>query len=255
MNDAHALSGAYAIDALDADEREIFEEHLAGCDECRREVASLQEAGALLGVDRAVAPPLDLRARVLADIAAVRPLPPVVTPDFSSDVTSLAERRHARRRPALPALVAAAAAVVAIGAGGILWNPFGGDDVPTARNTPSATPTVDPVQQVIDASDAETLAQGLDVGGSATVFRSRGLGEAAVVTRGLPDPGRGSVYQLWLRLDGEMMPAGLQSSGDFSVLLAGNATDAEAIGITVEPAGGSTHPTTQPVAYMPFEQA
>ncbi len=255
MNDAHALSGAYAIDALDADEREIFEQHLAGCAECRHEVTSLQEAGAVLGVDRAVAPPRDLRARVLADIAAVRPLPPVITHDSSSDVTSLSERRHARRRRTLPALVAAAAAVTVIGAVSALGNPFGGDDVPSARDTPSVTPDVDPVQQVIDASDAETLAQGLDVGGSATVFRSRALGEAAVVTRGMPDPGRGSVYQLWLRLDGEMLPAGLENTGDFSALLAGNATDAEAIGITVEPVGGSSHPTTQPVAYLPFEQA
>ena len=248
MNDAHALSGAYAIDALDSDERAIFEEHLTGCEECRLEVASLQEAGALLGVDESIAPPSELRERVLSDIAVVRPLPPVVT--------SIASHRDARRRRAVPALVAAAAAIAVIGAGAVVWNPFGGDGaVPSAQNPTSATASADPVQQVIDAPDARTLAQGLDVGGSATVFWSRTLGEAAVVTRGMPDPGRGSVYQLWLRLDDEMVPAGLQDTGDFSALLAGNATDAEAIGITVEPAGGSSHPTTQPVAYVSFEQA
>ena len=254
MTDAHALSGAYAIDALDDDEREVFEQHLAGCEDCRLEVASLQEAGALLGVDQHVAPPVDLRERVLADIAVVRPLPPLTA--SSGSVVSLSSRRHAGRRRTWPALAAAAAAVAVIGAGSVLWNPLGGNDDLVAEAPPtSSAPSVDPVQQIIDAPDAETIAQGLDVGGSATVFRSRDLGEAAVVTRGLPAPGRGKDYQLWLRVDGEMIPAGLQDTGDFSALLAGNATDAEAIGITVEPDGGSDHPTTQPVAYVPFEQA
>ena len=40
MSDIHALSGAYAVDALDDDEREQFEQHLAVCPECRAEVRS-----------------------------------------------------------------------------------------------------------------------------------------------------------------------------------------------------------------------
>ena len=30
----HELSAAYALDALEPDEREVFEEHLAGCESC-----------------------------------------------------------------------------------------------------------------------------------------------------------------------------------------------------------------------------
>ena len=48
MSDIHALSGAYAIDALDDVERARFERHLAECADCRAEVASLREAAALL---------------------------------------------------------------------------------------------------------------------------------------------------------------------------------------------------------------
>ena len=48
MTDIHALSGAYAVDALDDDERAQFEAHLAGCPSCRSEVDSLREAAALL---------------------------------------------------------------------------------------------------------------------------------------------------------------------------------------------------------------
>ena len=34
-DDLHSLSGAYALDALDDDERADFEEHLARCATCR----------------------------------------------------------------------------------------------------------------------------------------------------------------------------------------------------------------------------
>ena len=77
MSDIHALSGAYAIDALDDIERAQFERHLAECAECRAEVESLREAGGMLAEAVSATPPPGLRDRVLADIATVRPLPPV----------------------------------------------------------------------------------------------------------------------------------------------------------------------------------
>ena len=44
----HDLSAAYALDALDDDERRAYEDHLAGCERCREEVASFSStAGAL----------------------------------------------------------------------------------------------------------------------------------------------------------------------------------------------------------------
>jgi anti-sigma-K factor RskA len=44
----HELSAAYALDALDGDERREFEEHLTHCAECREDVASFQEAASAL---------------------------------------------------------------------------------------------------------------------------------------------------------------------------------------------------------------
>ncbi len=113
MSDIHALSGAYAIDALDDIERAQFERHLAECAECRAEVESLREAGGLLAEAVATAPPPSLRDKVLADIATVRPLPPVTEP---------ATRQRRRFRPA--ALVAAAAAVIALGVGAAVVQPW-----------------------------------------------------------------------------------------------------------------------------------
>ena len=47
--DIHALSGAYALGALAADEAAEFEEHLRGCDPCRAEVGEFREVAARLG--------------------------------------------------------------------------------------------------------------------------------------------------------------------------------------------------------------
>jgi anti-sigma factor RsiW len=76
MSDMHPLSGAYAVDALDDIERARFERHLAECPDCTAEVASLREAAAMLAHSVDTEPSADLRAKVLAEISTVRPLPP-----------------------------------------------------------------------------------------------------------------------------------------------------------------------------------
>ena len=47
-NDVHALVGPYALDALDENEEQSFEQHLALCERCREELAGLREAAASL---------------------------------------------------------------------------------------------------------------------------------------------------------------------------------------------------------------
>jgi anti-sigma-K factor RskA len=58
-----ALLPAYALDALDAPEREAVERHLDACAECRREVAELRDTTALLAF---AAPPARPRPEVKA---------------------------------------------------------------------------------------------------------------------------------------------------------------------------------------------
>jgi anti-sigma-K factor RskA len=62
----HELSAAYALDALSADERQEFEEHLAHCTECQETVAAFHDTAASLahGVE-AQQPPPELRSRIL----------------------------------------------------------------------------------------------------------------------------------------------------------------------------------------------
>ncbi len=188
-SDIHALSGAYVVDALDDLERARFETHLADCADCREEVRTLTEAASLLGTSASTPPPPGLRDRVLADIATVRPLPPVgpVVPPPAQVV----------RRRRWPELVAAAAAVVALGTGVAVWQPWDDPPVPVA-------------EQVISAPDAAKQTISADGGGTVTLVRSTSLGKAVVETENMPSPPSGKVYELWLQNpEGQMVPAGL----------------------------------------------
>lgn len=242
-HEIHALSGAYAVDALDDDERARFEEHLASCAECRAEVASMQEAAARFGETTATAPPPALRDRLLADIQGVRPLPPLSAPEEPAD-----DELAARRRPRWANALVAAAAVVAVVAGGaVVWQQL--DDTTTQAPVSAA-------QRIITADDAKQVTLDFPDGASATIYRSAALGRAALVTQDMPAAPSGRVYQLWFQKDGEMVPAGLMPRGsNQSVVLDGTADDATAVGITVEPAGGSEHPTTAPIAVFDLGQA
>jgi anti-sigma-K factor RskA len=237
-NDIHALSGAYAVDALDDIERAGFERHLAECAECRAEVASLREAAALLAETTATEPPAALRDRVLADITKVRPLPPE-TPAARPVPTRRRQRRGAR-------LLAAAAAVVVLGGGAaVVWQQPWQDGT---SQPPSAT------DAVLSAPDARSTSLDFPGGASATVTHSDSLGKAVIVTQKMPPPPEGKVYQLWLDQPGKgMVSAGLMPvKADQEVLLAGDAATATGAGITVEPEGGSTSPTSAPIALFDF---
>jgi anti-sigma-K factor RskA len=234
----HAMTGAYAVDALDDLERAAFEHHLAGCADCRAEVAGLREAAALLAESTAVEPPAALRDRVLAEIATVRPLPP------ASTATGPAPRRHGRMR----LLVAAAAAVVLVGAGAVVWQQ------PWEDGTTQTPPVAD---QVRDAPDAKSTSLEFPGGASATITHSDSLHRAVITTRKMPAPPAGKVYQLWLDQPGKgMVSAGVMPvKEDQTVVLAGDAATATGAGITVEPEGGSATPTTEPIALFDFARS
>ncbi|MBA2954897.1 anti-sigma factor [Nocardioides sp. MAH-18] len=233
MTEIHALSGAYAVDAVDDLERAAFERHLAECAECRAEVASLRETAAMLAETTAAAPPSALRDRVLADITTIRQLPPEVP-------TAQPVRRHRVRL-----LVAAAAAVVLVGAGTavVVTQPWADETRP-----PSAT------VQVLEAPDAQSTTLEFPGGASATVTHSDELDRAVLQTEDMPPPPEGKVYQVWLDQPGKgMVPAGVMPvEEDQTLLLEGDAATATGAGITVEPEGGSPAPTSEPIALFDF---
>jgi anti-sigma-K factor RskA len=252
MSDIHALSGAYAVDALDDIERAQFERHLAECETCRAEVMSLQEASSLLAETTTVEPSAELRERVLTGISNVRPLPPEVptqddrggdqggdqSGDQSGAVTTLDSRR---RRRVLPFL-AAAAAVVAIGAGGIAYQQLNDE------------PQQDRFSAIAEAPDAQHFTVELGGGASATVYRSKKLNEAAIRTKDMPLAPAGKEYVLWLKHGSTMTPAGVMPPhADNRVVLSGDAASADGAAVSIEDAGSEpTQPSGEIAAAFSF---
>ena len=258
-DDIHGLSGAYAVDAVDDVERARFEAHMAGCSQCRDEVASLRAAAGELASMALASPPPSLRSAVLRDIGSVRPLPPRVTPEQASAPeptaptaapsapsapASLESKRaeRARRAPLRQWLVGVAAAAV-LATGGLVWSPWSSE---------TSTVQLTATQQVLQAKDAQRFEQ--KVGdATATIVRSTSLKKAVIVTANMPDAPAGKVYELWLQQGSAMVKAGFMPAGPSNtVLLDGDAATAAGVGITVEPAGGSDTPTLPPVALVTF---
>ncbi|MDR7253295.1 anti-sigma-K factor RskA [Nocardioides sp. BE266] len=233
MSDLHKLTGAYAVDALDDLERARFEQHLADCEDCRAEVAELRETAAMLAETAVTAPPPGLRDSVLAGISQVRPLPPVVT------AAPFAVRRR------VPLLVAAALVLIA-GFGAVVWQPWS-----------DQAPSLTAAEKVLQADDAQAVFHDLGDSGRATVTRSKSQDRAVIVTEDMAPAPSEKVYELWLMApDGTFSPAGLMPDrGDQTVLLEGSAADAAAVGITVEPDGGSEQPTSDPIALFDLTEA
>jgi anti-sigma-K factor RskA len=99
--DPHDLTAAYALDALDRDEAEAYERHLAQCEECREQLAELNETATSLAFAAvAPAPPAHLRASILDAAAAER-----------TNVVPLLRRRWVSRGLAVAAAVVACIAV------------------------------------------------------------------------------------------------------------------------------------------------
>lgn len=249
--DLHHLSGAYAVDALDEHERTNFEDHLAVCPDCRAEVAELTTAAHSLTALGEATPPPALRTAVLSGITRVRPLPPLDTGVDGSlrsadAATVTGGHQHdggARHGVVVPfrrrtsTWLAAAAAAVAIAVGGIAWSPWSGTDT-------------SPYDQVVAAADSATVTN-VKGGTTAKVVYSRQLGRSAISVTGLPSLPDDKTYQLWYAgSDQSFRGAGVfdtDAAGTASAILDGDVNTAAAVGLTVEPAGGSAQPTTEPI--------
>ncbi|HEX8920594.1 MAG TPA: anti-sigma factor, partial [Pyrinomonadaceae bacterium] len=70
--DYKEMLAAYALGALDGEERRALEEHLRTCADCAAEVAEWSDATAALALSAAsVEPPAELRARILESIRSI----------------------------------------------------------------------------------------------------------------------------------------------------------------------------------------
>jgi anti-sigma-K factor RskA len=256
--DLHALAGAYALNALDGDERDRFERHLRGCRACESEVRGFAATAAALAVATAAEPPPELKQRVLAAAAVTRQSPPAGAE--GAGATAGAEgaggarttghrrpRATAPRRSWLPRLavpVAAAGLVAAAVLGGVtVW---------TQHQLTTAQAENQAITAVLAAPDAQIASARTSAGGIATVVASHSAGSMVFTSAGLHALPPSSVYELWF-LGKTARPAGLlppARAGRTAPVLASGLKAGDKVGVTVEPAGGSSSPTTTPIVVL-----
>lgn len=260
------LAAAYALDALEGFERARFERALGTSPELRAEVDAFRAAAAGLSEGVApVAPPASLKASLfdrLGDVPQERaadtgtaaagaadagttetrvaeaPAGPPESPAAASGgvVDELAARRGRRRLAVV--LSAAAAAVVLLVAAVVGVNWFGPNGWGAQRE----------IAQLAEAPDAQQVTQQVD-GTEVTLIWSEVEQRSAIVAEGLPDVGDDRTYELWYIDESGAVPAGTFDVRDDEAwrLLEGEFRPGVVVGITVEPAGGSPQPTSDPV--------
>jgi anti-sigma-K factor RskA len=236
-DDLHTLTGVYALDAIDGAERDRFEHHLRRCRPCGNEVRGLAETATALAMAAATPPPPQLKQRVLTVAATTRQLPP------TTDHPRPAPQRARITRLATAAAAASLAVAVALGAIALS----------TRHQLDSAQAQNQAITAVLAAPDAQITTSATTDGGTATVVISRAEHKIVFTTAGLPPLPATKVYELWLMGPPRIRPAGLlptPHAGKTPPLLASGLAAGDKIGVTVEPAGGTSKPTTTPILLM-----
>lgn len=238
--DIHALTGAYALDAVSGVERMEFERHLAECESCAQEVHELRETATRLGLAAAASPPPALKGRVLDQIRTVRQLPPETT------VTPLRRRSFGQR---FTAVAAGVAFLAAAGLGVVV--------VRQGQQLDDAQAQAAQMEAILRADDAQLLHLDNPDGGQVNVAVSQSQDQMLLLSRDLANPPDGRTYQLWT-IEGEEdpRPMGFLEPNDGVVALAVSGfSGATVVAVTVEPDGGSDQPTANPVMAGELPQA
>lgn len=229
MNDSYDefsdLLGVYALDAVDADERERIELHLVDCPRCRAEVAEHREVAALLSRSGAAAPE-GIWDRIAEELAPPAPpmrvgimpsgtaVAPAAEPDpepagrpAPDTVTSIGDAPSVRsRRPSRPmlAVLGVAACIIAL---------LGVVAVGQSQRINRGQSVEEMASKAADDSKLKVELAGDDGSAKAVVGAD---GQGYLIMDGVDAPADGDVYQLWGKVDGTVLSLG--TFGDTSVV-------------------------------------
>ncbi|HEY5821319.1 MAG TPA: anti-sigma factor [Propionibacteriaceae bacterium] len=248
MSEIHGAVGSYVINALDADELDEFEAHLAVCPTCSREVIEFCETAAELSLlATSSGPPPALRASILTAIQEVRPLPPELPSELpvlahprralvetTAPVDELAVRRD-RRRTRILSLAVAAVTVIALSLGGWAFS--------LVQNQQSQVADSAAQTQLYSAPDVKIYPKTLPDGTQVSFVVSKSLNKAMFVGHDLPALSDAERYQMWTLQGAHPSPDSLTPGGNQTVWFSGSLDGSDALAITVEPKSGSQVPT------------
>jgi anti-sigma-K factor RskA len=250
--EAHTLVGPYAMDAISAPDRARFERHLARCEDCAREIASLREATARLATAAAVSPPPALKARVMAAAVATRQRPPAQEPEPALRPWPLRtwplRTRQGRPTPRMRlAMVAGAVAAAAAVAAAVV---FGLSNGGMRDQLSQAQASSQQVAAVLTARDATMMTGTVRGGGTVTIVMSHSMRELVFTAAALHALPASRGYELWL-----IGPAGERAvvmlpparHGMTGPVVASGLRPGDHLALTAEPAA---HPAERPTTSM-----
>lgn len=269
------LSAGYALGALSPEDEIAYREALDAHPEYASLVDDDARAASFLaeGVEE-IAPPADIRARLMARIGA----PGAATPTADSVADSTADpdaadpgdelsdddpRAEATAHPvgspvteqiqmvqrrnwtrSLFALTASIALLVGIG--------WGVGTLTEGMRAPSPESVLAQIEQ---SGDAQSNTAQLADGGEATVHWSPSVEGVVLVADGLPEIADDQSYEAWFVRGADPIPAGAfeSSDGSAALLLEGDMQPDDVIALTIEQSGGSPSglPTTDPIVAIP----
>ena len=232
-DEVRALSGAYALRALPPDVARAVDEHVTGCNlhPYLAEVRAAAELLAHAAPERE--PPAALRDRIMQAATGAVPSDAPSAPQRieAARLSPASERARARWFGGYAVQAAAAAAAVLV-VGLLLWNLV-----------------------LLGSSDGDEALVRTSVEGLNSRLVYVPSERVAVLTvHGLDPAPAGRVYQAWIIRGGTPHGAGVFESrpdGEAQVVLPGQLAEGDAIAVTLEPAGGSTAPTGQPLLRVP----
>lgn len=222
--------GAHLLGALEPDESERFEAHLAECTICRCDVAELRVAADALPMSVPLTrPPEALKGRIMAVVNSEAELL-AATGRRADEPERVRPRRSGSwsfvswlMRPG----VALACALLLLAGGGLAG-------VLLSRGEDARTVV------------AKTRSLGADV---RLEIRDDG---STLVAKNMPAPPQGRIYQVWLKRSGKKLEPtsalwSTRGDGSAEVAVPGSLDGVEQVLVTDEPRGGSPAPTKPPV--------
>lgn len=239
----------YALGLTTPEESELVEQFIKEYPEIRQEVDQLQQALEQYASQYATPPPEGLKGKILSGIEGLQQPVPGPSPAFR------ARYRQARILSALSILGFFLMAV---------WSILRGQEIQRLNQVVSKTQME--YQQLQTACESQKYQQQLlqeqialvkDVDTKRVTLSSLDQNPKTLATAlwnpqsnkcmvhlgALPPPPEGKIYQIWADVDGEMINAGVLEYNVQQFQPITFIPKAESLNITLEPAGGSDHPT------------
>lgn len=236
-DEAAALLGAYALDAVEADERDAVEQHLNECPRCRAEVADHRTVASFLGSAGGRAPE-GLWDRIAGSLEEAPPelkLAPVVP---------LNERRSVSLRVGAAAAAVAAGVIAVLGAQVVHLN-----DQVDKMSTPERADTalLSAATQAFADPQAQQVSMRSPDGSVSAKAALLPDGTGFLVAHDLPALPNDRTYQLWALANGQKISAGVLGANPRVVAFRYAPSGLSGFAVTNEQAGGVTATQNTPV--------